>query len=87
MRAERNEQWVRICAEDRGIGIAADMLPHVFEPFAQERSAVRRSRGGLGLGLAIVRNLVQIHGGKVPVRSDGLGSGSTFYVELPTADC
>ena len=86
VRAERDEQWVRISAEDRGIGIAADMLPHVFEPFAQERSAVRRSRGGLGLGLAIVRNLVEHHGGKVTVRSEGLGLGSTFCVELPTAD-
>jgi signal transduction histidine kinase len=86
VRAERDEQWVRISAEDRGIGIAADMMPHVFEPFAQERSAVRRSRGGLGLGLAIVRNLVEHHGGKVTVRSEGLGLGSTFCVELPTAD-
>ncbi|HXW06876.1 MAG TPA: ATP-binding protein [Vicinamibacterales bacterium] len=85
VRTERYEQRVRISVEDRGIGIAAEMLPHVFEPFAQERSAVRRSRGGLGLGLAIVRNLVDIHGGKVIVRSDGLGSGSTFCVELPAA--
>ena len=59
------------------------MLPHVFEPFAQERSVVDRSRGGLGLGLAIVRNLVQLHGGTVKVHSDGLGTGSTFCVELP----
>lgn len=86
VRAERNEQCVRISTEDRGIGIAADMLLHVFEPFAQERSAVRRSRGGLGLGLAIVRNLVENHGGKVTVHSDGLGFGSTFCVELPAAD-
>ena len=86
VKAERNEKWVRISTEDRGIGIAAEMLPQVFEPFSQERSAVRRSRGGLGLGLAIVRNLVEIHGGKVSARSDGPGSGSTFYVDLPAAD-
>lgn len=86
VQAQRNEQWIRISTQDRGIGIAAGMLPHVFEPFAQERSAVRRSRGGLGLGLAIVRNLVENHGGKVTVHSDGLGLGSTFSVELPAAD-
>lgn len=86
VRAERNDQQVRISVEDRGIGIAADMLPHVFEAFAQERSAVRRSRGGLGLGLAIVRNLVEAHGGRVTAHSDGLGSGSTFSVDLPAAN-
>jgi signal transduction histidine kinase len=86
VRSERHEQWVRVSIEDRGIGIAPEMLPHVFEPFAQERSAVRRSRGGLGLGLAIVRNLVEAHGGRVVVHSDGPGSGSTFSVELPAAD-
>jgi signal transduction histidine kinase len=83
IRAARTDRHVRLSVEDPGIGIAPDMLPHVFEPFAQEQSAVRRSRGGLGLGLAIVRHLVELHGGTVTVHSHGLGSGSTFCVELP----
>jgi signal transduction histidine kinase/FixJ family two-component response regulator len=83
VRAVRDDGRLRLSVEDQGLGIAPDMLPHVFEPFAQERSVVDRSRGGLGLGLAIVRNLVQLHGGTVKVHSDGLGTGSTFCVELP----
>jgi len=68
---------------DTGRGIAADMLPHAFELFVQERQNLDRSRGGLGLGLAIVRNLVALHGGRVEVRSEGLGRGSEFIVHLP----
>jgi signal transduction histidine kinase len=86
VRAERDGQTVRISIEDQGIGIARDMLPHIFEPFAQERSAVRRSRGGLGLGLAIVRSLVEANGGKVTAHSDGPSKGSTFCLELPADD-
>ena len=83
LQAVRDHRRVRLCVEDQGIGIAPEMLPHVFEPFAQERSVVDRSRGGLGLGLAIVRNLVELHDGAVTVHSDGPGTGSTFCVELP----
>jgi signal transduction histidine kinase len=83
VRAVRDDRHLRLSVEDKGVGIAPEMLPHVFEPFAQERSVVGRSRGGLGLGLAIVRNLVELHDGTVTVHSDGLGTGSRFCVELP----
>jgi PAS domain S-box-containing protein len=69
---------------DNGQGIDPDLLPHVFEPFWQGQSLPRR-RGGLGLGLAIVRMLVEAHGGRVEVESKGLGRGATFTVFLPTA--
>jgi CheY-like chemotaxis protein len=70
---------------DTGIGIAADVLPRVFDLFVQERQAIDRSQGGLGLGLTIVRNLVESHGGRVSAHSDGPGRGSEFVVRLPKA--
>jgi signal transduction histidine kinase/DNA-binding response OmpR family regulator len=70
---------------DTGCGIAPDILPHVFDLFTQERQHVDRSQGGLGLGLAIVRSLVEAHGGSVAVHSAGRGKGSTFEVRLPAA--
>ena len=70
---------------DDGIGITAEMLPRVFELFAQERQAADRSQGGLGLGLAIVHSLVTMHGGSVEARSAGPGQGSRFKVRLPPA--
>ena len=60
---------------DTGIGIAADMLPRVFDLFTQERQSLDRARGGLGLGLTIVRSLVRLHGGTIEAHSDGLGQG------------
>lgn len=69
---------------DNGIGISEEMLPHVFELFVQERQAIDRARGGLGLGLAIVRNLMTMHGGTVGVTSKGRGAGSTFTIRLPS---
>jgi CheY-like chemotaxis protein len=71
--------------KDNGIGIAPDVLPRVFDLFVQGRQAIDRSQGGLGLGLAIVRNLVERHGGSVSAHSDGLGRGSEFVVRLPRA--
>jgi len=68
---------------DDGIGIEPDMLRQVFEPFAQASQAIDRARGGLGLGLAIVDNLVKLHHGTVVARSDGPGSGSEMIVSLP----
>ena len=68
---------------DNGIGIRADMLPHVFEMFAQETQAIDRAGGGLGLGLAIVRSLTELHGGTVHVFSAGPGTGSVFTIKLP----
>ena len=68
---------------DSGIGIAEDMLPHVFDMFAQADRAAAQSDGGLGIGLALVRNLVELHGGSVSVSSGGPNCGSEFVVSLP----
>ena len=68
---------------DHGQGISPEFLPHVFERFRQEQSSARRGYGGLGLGLAIVHELVTAHGGTITVSSDGEGQGATFLVRLP----
>jgi PAS domain S-box-containing protein len=73
----------RVSVRDTGVGIRTSMLPRVFDLFVQEGQALDRSEGGLGLGLAIVRSLVELHGGAVEARSDGLGHGSEFRVLLP----
>jgi signal transduction histidine kinase len=73
--------FVRV--SDTGQGIPADFLPHVFERFRQANSTPTRSHGGLGLGLAIVRHLVELHGGYVSAESEGEGRGATFTVVLP----
>ena len=70
---------------DTGIGIAPEMLPHIFDLFVQEQQAIDRAQGGLGIGLTIVRNLVERHGGFIEARSDGPGRGSEFTVRLPCA--
>jgi PAS domain S-box-containing protein len=80
------EGGVRIRVRDDGTGIDSAFLPHVFERFRQADGSVSRQHGGLGLGLAIVRHLVELHGGTVSAESAGVGQGSTFTVELPRAD-
>jgi signal transduction histidine kinase len=65
------------------VGIAADVLPHVFERFRQGEGGPTREFGGLGLGLAIVRHLTEMHGGSVDARSAGAGHGASFTVTLP----
>jgi PAS domain S-box-containing protein len=77
------EGQVQIVIRDRGQGISAEFLPHVFERFRQADASTTRKFGGLGLGLAIVRHLVEMHGGSVKVESDGEGKGATFTVALP----
>ncbi len=72
-----------IRVRDQGIGIAADMLPRVFELFAQADVSLERAEGGMGIGLALVDRLVKLHGGTVAVTSPGLGAGSEFVVRLP----
>jgi len=85
VRAAHVDGRVRISFADEGIGIPADMLPRVFEPFVQQQQALDRARGGLGLGLAIVRSLVELHGGSVTAHSEGAGQGTQFVIELPEA--
>ncbi len=72
-----------VSVRDNGIGIAADQLASVFDMFTQVDRSSRRAQGGLGIGLTLVRSLVALHGGRVEARSEGLGSGSEFVVELP----
>ena len=76
---------VVLTVRDTGIGIDAEMLPNVFDLFTQERQGLDRSQGGLGIGLAIVRSLVKLHGGTIAVSSEGRGQGTTFHVRLPLA--
>jgi signal transduction histidine kinase len=76
---------VRVTVRDNGRGIAADQMRRIFEPFVQAESDRDARRGGLGLGLAIVSNLVEQHGGTIAVQSDGRGRGAAFTVELPMA--
>jgi CheY-like chemotaxis protein len=81
----RGSHTVDIVVKDTGDGIPPDLLPHVFEPFRQADSSSTRAQGGLGLGLALVRQLVELHGGRVRAESPGKGCGSTFTVTLPLA--
>jgi PAS domain S-box-containing protein len=83
IRVERVNSHIEIVVSDTGIGIPGDFLPHVFERFRQADSGLTRQTAGLGLGLSIVRHIVEMHGGSVQVASDGEGKGATFRVRLP----
>jgi PAS domain S-box-containing protein len=83
VRLERVDSHVDIVVGDTGVGISPDFLPHVFERFRQAEAAATRQSGGLGLGLAIVRHIVEMHGGTVQAASAGEGQGATFRVTLP----
>ena len=83
--ADSEDAHIEIVVSDSGDGIAPAFLPHVFDRFRQADSSSTRSYGGLGLGLGIVRNLVELHGGTVSAHSEGLGRGATFTVSLPLA--
>ena len=82
---DAGDNGIRIRVRDDGVGIDPAFLPFAFERFRQADSSVSREHGGLGLGLAIVRHLVELHGGTVRADSQGSGTGSTFTVELPRA--
>jgi PAS domain S-box-containing protein len=83
LEAERRGDEALIRVRDNGIGIEADMLPRIFDMFAQAPASQPRSQGGLGIGLALARALVELHGGRLEVSSAGLGKGSEFTVRLP----
>jgi signal transduction histidine kinase/CheY-like chemotaxis protein len=78
-----NDRDVFLAVRDTGAGIPPEFLPHVFERFRQADSSTTRAHGGVGLGLAIVRDLVELHGGSIEARSDGLDRGATFIVRFP----
>jgi PAS domain S-box-containing protein len=81
--AKQQDGWVVVKVKDTGIGIPADKLAGVFDMFAQLESPSERSRGGLGIGLTVVKPLVELHGGSVRATSEGVGRGSEFIVRLP----
>ena len=82
---ERVNSHVEIVVEDTGVGIQAEFLPHVFDRFRQADATTTRRYGGLGLGLSIVKTLIELHGGSVRVKSPGENQGATFIVSLPIA--
>jgi CheY-like chemotaxis protein len=81
--AERQGNEVVVSVRDIGIGIAAEQLPRIFEIFSQVDRSLERSQGGLGIGLTLVKQLVEMHDGTVEAKSDGLGRGAEFRVRLP----
>jgi PAS domain S-box-containing protein len=83
MSVSTSESTVTIRVRDTGIGIRPDFVPYVFEPFRQAESSTTRAYGGLGLGLSIVRYLVELHGGSIVAESEGEGRGATFTISLP----
>ncbi|WP_337177385.1 response regulator [Paludisphaera sp.] len=85
LRVDREGGWAAIRVRDTGVGISADMLTRIFDMFTQVDRSLDRSQGGLGIGLTLVRTLVELHGGTVEAASDGPGTGSEFTVRLPLA--
>lgn len=83
VRTERHDRDIAIRIKDTGVGIPADVLPRIFDIFVQGPRTIDRAQGGLGLGLALVRTLVKLHGGSVDAQSAGAGRGSEFVVHLP----
>jgi PAS domain S-box-containing protein len=84
MLSAHHDGKVILRVKDTGVGIASDLLPHIFDLFTQADRSIDRSQGGLGIGLTLVKRLVEMHGGTVAARSDGPGKGSEFTIELPT---
>jgi len=83
IRLEPRDSQVQLTVSDTGVGIDPEFMPHLFERFSQADSSTTRPHGGLGLGLAVVRHLVELHGGTVSAASQGSGQGATFTVTLP----
>jgi PAS domain S-box-containing protein len=83
LRAKKDGDAIIVTVRDNGIGISPDLMPRLFDLYAQGREAVGREEGGIGIGLSLVRGLVTLHGGTVEARSDGPGKGSEFIIRLP----
>ena len=83
-RPPATDEWV-LAVSDDGVGIGPDLLPKLFERFRQAENSRNRAEGGLGIGLSLVKHMVEAHGGRVSAHSDGAGKGSTFVVRLPAA--
>src|SRR6185436_17615711 len=83
---QKADGYLTITVQDTGQGISASFLPHVFERFRQEDSSTTREVFGLGLGLSIVKQIVELHGGTIEARSSGANLGTTFVVRVPTAE-
>jgi signal transduction histidine kinase/ActR/RegA family two-component response regulator len=83
LRLSTENDEVVITVSDNGVGISADLLPYVFDLFTQAERTADRSQGGLGIGLALVRSIIELHGGSVTASSDGPGAGSKFVIRLP----
>src|SRR6202008_2473458 len=82
---EREGDQAVVRVTDDGVGIAPDRIGTIFELFAQAENAIGRAQGGMGIGLALVRNLLHLHGGSITAKSDGIGEGSEFAVQFPIA--
>jgi signal transduction histidine kinase len=85
VRAERHDAMVHIAVADTGIGIPLEHQPFIFQRFWQADTTVSREHGGLGIGLALARHLIEMHGGTIAVESAGRGHGAVFTVQLPHA--
>jgi PAS domain S-box-containing protein len=87
VRARRADDWLELEVEDDGEGIAAEFMPHVFERFRQADMGETRAHGGLGIGLALSRQLIELQGGRIEAYSQGTGRGACFRVRLPWVEC
>src|SRR5262249_33268634 len=83
VKLENSPGWAHIRIADTGVGISHEFMPHIFDPFRQASNFTTRMHGGLGVGLSIVRYIVERHGGTVRAESPGEGKGATFFVDLP----
>ncbi|HEV2703878.1 MAG TPA: response regulator [Steroidobacteraceae bacterium] len=82
IRAVQEDPWLTVAVSDQGAGISADLLPQVFDMFTRSGHGIRGAHMGLGIGMTLAKNLVELHGGRISARSDGPGRGSTFEVQL-----
>src|SRR5262249_21396453 len=83
LQIEASEKWITVRVQDNGIGISSEVMPHIFDLFAQADHSLARTQGGLGIGLTVVKRLVEMHGGRVEAHSPGTGLGAEFLVHLP----